>query len=45
MNLYDSEIEVDYRGDAVSVENVIQLLTGRHTENTAASQRLLSDEN
>lgn len=45
VNLYDEDnIEVDYRGDDVTVANFIRLLTGRYEENTPKSKRLLSNE-
>jgi GPI-anchor transamidase subunit K len=44
VNLYGDDIEVDYRGDEVSVENVIRLLTDRVSPATPPSKRLLSDE-
>ena len=44
-NLYsDDDVEVDYRGSAVSVESLLRLLHGRHSEHVAKRQRLLSDE-
>ena len=44
-NLYqDDDVEVDYRGSAVTVEALLRLLTGRHSTHTAKRQRLLSDE-
>ena len=44
-NLYsDDDVEVDYRGAAVTVESLLRLLTGRHSQHTAKRQRLLSDE-
>jgi phosphatidylinositol glycan class K len=42
-NLYGEHVEVDYRGDEVSVDNFIRLLTGRHPPNTPRSKRLLTD--
>jgi len=44
IDLYGSEIEVDYRGYEVSVENFIRVLTGRHHEAVPRSKRLLTDE-
>lgn len=45
MNLYGTDVEVDYRGNEVSVENFIRVLTGRHDpDTTPASRRLDSDE-
>lgn len=42
-NLYGSDVEVDYRGYEVSVENFIRVLTGRIEEGTPRNKRLLSD--
>merc|ERR1719410_679720 len=42
-NLYGEDVEVDYRGDEVSTENFIRLLTGRHPPNTPRNKRLLTD--
>ena len=36
-------MEVDYRGEDVTVENFIRVMTGRHHKNTPDSQRLGSD--
>lgn len=44
LDLYGDGIEVDYRGDEVSVENFIRLLTGRVLEGTPRSKRLMTDE-
>lgn len=38
-----AHVEVDYRGDAVSVDNFLKLLTGRHEKDTPRHQRLLTD--
>ncbi|VDD86553.1 unnamed protein product [Enterobius vermicularis] len=43
INLYGSEVEVDYRGYEVSVENFVRVLTGRVHPATPRSKRLLSD--
>lgn len=43
LNLYGEDVEVDYRGDEVSVDNFLRLLTGRHPPNTPRNKRLLSD--
>jgi phosphatidylinositol glycan class K len=43
INLYGSEVEVDYRGYEVTVENFIRLLTGRLPPATPRSKRLLTD--
>lgn len=37
-------LQVDYRGYEVTVENFLQLLTGRHDPAVPRSKRLLSDE-
>ncbi|CAO4373924.1 unnamed protein product [Caenorhabditis nigoni] len=42
-NLYGSDVEVDYRGEEVTVENFIRILTGRHHPATPRSKRLLTD--
>jgi phosphatidylinositol glycan class K len=42
-NLYGDNIEVDYRGYEVTVENFIRVLTGRHDTSVPRSKRLLSD--
>lgn len=44
MDLYGTNIEVDYRGYEVTVENFIRLLTDRWEEGVPASKRLLTDE-
>ncbi|KAF4675325.1 hypothetical protein FOL47_007943 [Perkinsus chesapeaki] len=43
VNLYPPEVEVDYRGDEVSTDNFMRLLTGRHTPDTPRSKRLDTD--
>jgi phosphatidylinositol glycan class K len=45
LNLYDDDIEVDYRGTDATVENFVRLLTGRHSLDTPLSKRLLTDAN
>uniref|UniRef100_A0A1I7ZHL3 GPI-anchor transamidase n=1 Tax=Steinernema glaseri TaxID=37863 RepID=A0A1I7ZHL3_9BILA len=42
-NLYGNDIEVDYRGYEVTVENFIRVMTGRVHPATPRSKRLLSD--
>jgi len=43
-NIYGEDIEVDYRGAEVSVENFLRVLTGRYSHvKTPRSKRLLSD--
>lgn len=44
INVYGEDAEVDYRGEEVTVENFIRLLTGRHHEGTPRSKKLLTDE-
>ncbi|CAH8356047.1 unnamed protein product [Eruca vesicaria subsp. sativa] len=44
INLYGDNVEVDYRGYEVTVENFMRVLTGRHENAVPRSKRLLSDE-
>lgn len=44
IDLYGSNIEVDYRGYEVTVENFIRVLTNRFEGNVSRSKRLLTDE-
>eukprot|EP01134_Creolimax_fragrantissima_P007012 CFRG7012T1 len=44
LNVYGSNVEVDYRGYDVNVENFIRLMTDRLPEGTPRSKRLLTDE-
>jgi len=44
LDLYGDNIEVDYRGYEVTVENLIRVLTGRVEPSVPRSKRLLSDE-
>ncbi|KAJ3151777.1 hypothetical protein HDU89_001825 [Geranomyces variabilis] len=44
LDLYGRNIEVDYRGYEVTVENFIRLLTGRHESAVPRSKRLLTDD-
>lgn len=44
LDLYGSDIEVDYRGTDVSVESLLRLLTGRHDDEVPRSKRLLTNE-
>ncbi|KAL6058578.1 glycosylphosphatidylinositol anchor biosynthesis [Balamuthia mandrillaris] len=44
LNVYGTDIEIDYRGYEVSVENFIRLLTGRHHKDVPRSKRLLTDD-
>ncbi|EJD00184.1 uncharacterized protein FOMMEDRAFT_50097, partial [Fomitiporia mediterranea MF3/22] len=43
IDLYGDNIEVDYRGYEVTVENIIRLLTGRVDDSVPRSKRLLTD--
>ncbi|XP_037079870.1 putative GPI-anchor transamidase [Pollicipes pollicipes] len=44
INVYGSDVEVDYRGDEVTVERFVRLLTGRLEPSTPPSKRLLTDD-
>lgn len=44
LDLYGENIEVDYRGYEVTVENFIRLMTDRWDADTPRSKRLLTDE-
>jgi len=44
LDLYGDNIEVDYRGYEVTVENFIRVLTGRVEESVPRSKRLLTDD-
>ncbi|KAI8069684.1 peptidase C13 family-domain-containing protein [Gongronella butleri] len=44
LDLYGDNVEVDYRGYEVTVENFIRMLTGRVSPDTPKSKRLLSDD-
>ncbi|PPQ73660.1 hypothetical protein CVT24_007636 [Panaeolus cyanescens] len=44
LDLYGDNIEVDYRGYEVTVENLIRVLTGRMDPSVPRSKRLLTDE-
>ncbi|KAF7723906.1 glycosylphosphatidylinositol anchor biosynthesis [Apophysomyces ossiformis] len=44
LDLYGDNVEVDYRGYEVTVENFIRMLTGRVSLSTPRSKRLLSDD-
>jgi len=43
INVYGDDVEVDYRGYEVTVENFVRLLTGRTQTGTPRSKKLLSD--
>ncbi|POY74882.1 hypothetical protein BMF94_2155 [Rhodotorula taiwanensis] len=42
-DLYGDRIEVDYKGDEVTVETFLRLLSGRLPDSTPASKRLMTD--
>lgn len=44
LNLYGENIEVDYRGNEVTIENFLRMLTGRFDEDVPRSKRLLTDD-
>ncbi len=44
VNVYGVDVEVDYRGSEVTVENFFRLLTDRLPHGTPRSKRLLSDD-
>jgi len=44
LDLYGDDIEVDYRGTDVTVENFLRLLTGRQEAHVPRSMRLNTDE-
>ena len=44
LDLYGNNIEVDYRGNEVTVENFIRLMTDRVGEDMPKSKRLLTDD-
>jgi len=44
INVYGDDVEVDYRGYEVTVENFIRVLTGRHESSVSRTKRLLSDD-
>ncbi|MBN3298588.1 GPI8 transamidase, partial [Amia calva] len=44
LNVYGDDVEVDYRGYEVTVENFLRVLTGRLPRSTPRSKRLLSDD-
>lgn len=45
IDLYGDDIEVDYRGYDVTVENLVRVLTDRWDDTQPRSKRLLTDEN
>ncbi|KAI5103824.1 GPI-anchor transamidase precursor [Silurus meridionalis] len=44
LNVYGDDVEVDYRGYEVTVENFLRVLTGRLPASSPRSKRLLSDD-
>ncbi|KAL9650755.1 hypothetical protein ABK040_001808 [Willaertia magna] len=44
MSVYGEDVEVDYRGYEVTVEQFFRVLTGRHSDAVPTSKRLMSDE-
>ncbi|TFK90451.1 hypothetical protein K466DRAFT_484750 [Polyporus arcularius HHB13444] len=44
LDLYGDNIEVDYRGNEVTVENFLRVLTGRVEPSVPRSKRLLTDD-
>lgn len=44
INVYGTDAEVDYRGEEVTVDNFLRLLTGRHHDGTPRSKKLLTDD-
>lgn len=44
LNIYGDDVEVDYRGYEVTVENFLRVLTGRLDSSVPRSKRLLSDD-
>ncbi|XP_064649397.1 GPI-anchor transamidase-like [Lineus longissimus] len=44
INVYGDDVEVDYKGYEVTVENFIRVLSGRLPDSTPRSKRLLSDD-
>lgn len=44
LNVYGDDVEVDYRGYEVTVENFVRLLMGRLPPETPRSKQLLTDE-
>jgi len=44
LNVYGTDVQVDYRGYEVTVENFVRVLTGRLPPGTPRSKRLLTDD-
>jgi phosphatidylinositol glycan class K len=42
-NIYDQDIEIDYRNEDCNVDNFIRILIGRHIESTPISKRMNSN--
>lgn len=45
LDVYGQDVEVDYRGEEVTVHNLIRVLTDRVEEGTPSSKRILSNQN
>ena len=43
-DLYGEDVQVDWKGNEVTVENFLRVLTGRHAAGTPRSKRLMTDE-
>jgi phosphatidylinositol glycan class K len=43
IDVYPSSVEIDYRGNEVTVESFLRVLTGRHSPYTSRSKRLNSN--
>lgn len=43
INVYGDDVEVDYRGYEVTVENFVRLLTNRFPDSTPRTKKLLTD--
>jgi len=43
-DIYGTDVEVDYRGEEVTVENFIRVLTGRHRPGTSPAKQLRSHQ-
>mmetsp|Transcript_26344 Transcript_26344/g.66247 ORF Transcript_26344/g.66247 Transcript_26344/m.66247 type:complete len:313 (+) Transcript_26344:251-1189(+) len=44
IDIYGDDVEIDYRGYEVTVENFIRLLTNRHSPDVPRSKRLLTND-
>ena len=45
IEIYDEDVEVDYRGEECSVSNLLKLLTNRLDADVPINKRLLTDQN